>query len=82
MIRYVALVRTGVSEELKASFFRVTRIGELSTTAAVSNLIKLVSIVLPSKPHRKWLLSSKFFFEICKTLRFYESFLNLLLYLC
>jgi hypothetical protein len=28
MLRRVALVRTDVSEELKASFFRVTRIGE------------------------------------------------------
>jgi hypothetical protein len=32
MLRHVALVRTGVSEELKASFIRVTRIGELGTT--------------------------------------------------
>jgi hypothetical protein len=32
----VALVRTGVSEELIASFIRVTRIGELGTTLAVT----------------------------------------------
>jgi hypothetical protein len=31
----VALVRTVVSEELKASFIRVTRIGEPGTTLAV-----------------------------------------------
>jgi hypothetical protein len=31
----VALVRTDVSEELRASFIRVTRIGELGTTLAV-----------------------------------------------
>jgi hypothetical protein len=30
MLRHVALVRTGVSEELSASFIRVTRIGELT----------------------------------------------------
>jgi hypothetical protein len=31
----VTLVRTDVSEELSASFIRVTRIGELGTTLAV-----------------------------------------------
>jgi hypothetical protein len=30
-------VRTDVSEELSASFFRVTRIGELGTTLAVTS---------------------------------------------
>jgi hypothetical protein len=29
MLRHVALVRTDVSEELSASFIRVTRIGEI-----------------------------------------------------
>jgi hypothetical protein len=37
MLRRVALVRTGVSEELSASFIRVTRIAELGTTLAVTN---------------------------------------------
>jgi hypothetical protein len=38
MLCHVALVRTDVSEELSASFIRVTRIGELGTTlAATSN---------------------------------------------
>jgi hypothetical protein len=38
ILRRVALVRTDVSEELSASFIRVTRIGELGTTlAATSN---------------------------------------------
>jgi hypothetical protein len=32
MLRCVALARTDVSEELSASFVRVTRIGELGTT--------------------------------------------------
>jgi hypothetical protein len=32
MLRCVALVRTDVSEELSASFIRVTRIVELGTT--------------------------------------------------
>jgi hypothetical protein len=38
MLRHLALVRTDVSEELSASFFRATRIGELGTTlVATSN---------------------------------------------
>jgi hypothetical protein len=37
MICRVALVRTDVSEELSASFIRVTRIGELETTLAVTS---------------------------------------------
>jgi hypothetical protein len=37
MLRRVALVRTNVSEELSASFIRVTRINELGTTLAVTS---------------------------------------------
>jgi hypothetical protein len=37
MLRRVALVRTDVSEELSASFIRVTRIRELGTLAVTSN---------------------------------------------
>jgi hypothetical protein len=37
MLRHVALVRTDVSEELSAFFIRVTRIGELGTTLAVTS---------------------------------------------
>jgi hypothetical protein len=37
MLRHVALVRIDVLEELSASFIRVTRIGELGTTLAVTN---------------------------------------------
>jgi hypothetical protein len=36
MLHRVALLRTDVSEELSASFVRVTRIGELGTTLAVT----------------------------------------------
>jgi hypothetical protein len=35
MLRHVALVRTDVSEELNASFIRVTRIDELVTASVV-----------------------------------------------
>jgi hypothetical protein len=37
ILRRVALIRTDVSEELSASFIRVTRIGELGTTLAVTS---------------------------------------------
>jgi hypothetical protein len=37
MLRLVALVRTDVSAELSASIIRVTRIGELGTTLAVTS---------------------------------------------
>jgi hypothetical protein len=37
MLRRVVLVITDVSEELTASFIRVTRIGELGTTLAVTS---------------------------------------------
>jgi hypothetical protein len=36
MLSGVALIRTDVSEELSASIIRVTRIGELETTLAVT----------------------------------------------
>jgi hypothetical protein len=46
MLRRVDLVRTDVSEERIASFFRVTRISELGTTVAVtSNRCKLRRII-------------------------------------
>jgi hypothetical protein len=45
MLHRVALVRTDVSEELSASFIRVTRIGELGT----SRLLVTASVV-PSSP--------------------------------
>jgi hypothetical protein len=53
MLRRMALVRTDVSEELGASFIRVTRIGELGTTLAVtSNRRRLLvrANVVPSPP--------------------------------
>jgi hypothetical protein len=37
MLRSVALVKTDVSEELSASFIRVTRIGKLGTNLAVTS---------------------------------------------
>jgi hypothetical protein len=43
MLRRVALVRPDVSEEINASFIRVTRIGELGTTLAVTSNRRTVS---------------------------------------
>jgi hypothetical protein len=40
MLRHVALVRTDVSEELNASFIKVTRIGDLKTTLGVTIYLK------------------------------------------
>jgi hypothetical protein len=37
MLRRVVLVRTDVSEEISASIIKVTRIGELGTTLAVTS---------------------------------------------
>jgi hypothetical protein len=37
MLRRVALVRTEVSEEISVSIIRVTRIGEIGTTLAVTS---------------------------------------------
>jgi hypothetical protein len=46
MLCRVALVRTDVSEELRASFIRVTRIGELGTTLAVTSNRRIVRQLL------------------------------------
>jgi hypothetical protein len=47
-------VRTDVSEELSASFIRLTRICELGTTLAVTSTVHSSPIVTPMK----WALSS------------------------
>jgi hypothetical protein len=43
MLRRVDLVRTNVSEELSAYIIRVTRIGELEKTLAVTNTLRISS---------------------------------------
>jgi hypothetical protein len=52
MLRRVALARTDVSEEISASFIRVTRIGELGTTVAARSVRRLLvaASVVPSSP--------------------------------
>jgi hypothetical protein len=51
LLRCVALVKTDVSEELSASFIRVT-IGELGTTVFLRSVRRLLvtASVLPSSP--------------------------------
>jgi hypothetical protein len=56
MLRRVALVRTDVSWEFRASFIRVARIGELETTIAVTSnrhsvrRLLVTASVVPSSP--------------------------------
>jgi hypothetical protein len=52
ILRRVALVRTDVSEELSASIIRVTRIGELGTTLAVTSVSRFIvkASIVPSSP--------------------------------
>jgi hypothetical protein len=53
MLRRVALVRTDVSEELRSSFIRVTRIGELGTTLVFLHSVRRLLVtasVVPSSP--------------------------------
>jgi hypothetical protein len=45
MLHRVALVRTDVSEVISSSIIRVTRIGVLGTTLAVSRLLVTASVV-------------------------------------
>jgi hypothetical protein len=48
MLHRVALVRTDVSEELSASFIRVTRVGELGTKLAVTSNRRRLFVFLRS----------------------------------
>jgi hypothetical protein len=53
MLRRVTLVRADVSEELSASCIRVTRIGEVGTTLAVTSnrrQLLVTASVVPSSP--------------------------------
>jgi hypothetical protein len=53
MLRRVPLVRTDVSEELSASIIRVTRIGEIGTTLAITSRARRLLVtanVVPSSP--------------------------------
>jgi hypothetical protein len=58
MLCPVALVRTDVSEELSASFIRVTRIGELGTTLAVTSMLRNIPEDAVLHSHRRENLKS------------------------
>jgi hypothetical protein len=60
MLGRVALVKTDVSEEPSASFIRVTRIGELGTTLAVtSNRRTLQQRESVARPQRVWVVKTR-----------------------
>jgi hypothetical protein len=50
MLRRVVLVRTDISEELSASFMRVTRIGEAGTTLSYSETSVLTKAARRNHP--------------------------------
>jgi hypothetical protein len=54
MLRPVALERNEVSEELSASIFRVTRIGELRTTLAATILCRLKALLISMSRTVTW----------------------------
>jgi hypothetical protein len=54
MLRHVALVRTNVSEERIASFIRMTIIGELGTTLAVTSNSLGISLQRVSVASYSW----------------------------
>jgi hypothetical protein len=54
MLRRVDLVRTDVSEELTASFIRVTRIGELGTSQNTPFFMVTAVETSPLKHLRRW----------------------------
>jgi hypothetical protein len=56
MLRCVAVVRTDVSEELSASFFRVTSIVEIGTTPAVTSNSPTLPYALPALSSQKFLV--------------------------
>jgi hypothetical protein len=75
LLRRVALVRTDVSEELSASFIRVTRIGELGTTLDITgnrrtlrrNINRLsysTALLLPEKMLLSRTISNRFLFVV------------------
>jgi hypothetical protein len=66
ILRRVALVRTDLSEELSATFIRVTRIGELGTTKNKKNNKQTNSVAFsPQANYTDSHLSAKFSANFC-----------------
>jgi hypothetical protein len=61
MLRRVALVKTDVSEELSTSFIRVTRIGELETTLAITSNRRTLrrNTYFYVTEHAQWCIASR-----------------------
>jgi hypothetical protein len=58
MLRRVALIRTDASEELSPSFVRVTRIGELETTLAVTSNRRTLLVLVFLRSVRRLLVTA------------------------
>jgi hypothetical protein len=77
MLHSVVLVRTDVSEELSASFIRVTRIGELGTMLAVTSNRRRLNFFVPPKcmflqePHGVTSQKTAFCSHRCENLKSY-----------
>jgi hypothetical protein len=67
MLRRMALVRTDDSEELSASFIRVTTIGELGTTLVSIRSVRRLLVTASFVP------SSPIFLTLMEALRFSET---------
>jgi hypothetical protein len=59
LLRRAALVRTDVSEELSASFIRVTKTGEIRTTLAVTSNRRTQHAPIPVTQMKEALSSSE-----------------------
>jgi hypothetical protein len=85
MLCRVALVRADVSEELSAAFFRVTRIGELGTTLALTSNRRMLCTLaiykptsLPATPTPLCILTSEFYTSFLSHFVFLRSMRRLL----
>jgi hypothetical protein len=71
MLHRMALVRTDLSEEFSASFIRVTRIGELGTTLAVTSTVwncfplEISHILSIDTEYKEQKLRSWFVLQLC-----------------
>jgi hypothetical protein len=83
MLRRVALVRTDVSEELNVPFIRVTRIGELETTLAVTSNQRTLALIwceatitdVQSAATQNIVLFKNYIFQIRETVFMYFLFI-------
>jgi hypothetical protein len=75
ILRRAALVRTEVSEELSASFIRVTRIGELGTMLAVTSNRRTLQRNVRDHVSHPYRTTGKIIFLYILTVTFSEALL-------